>query len=54
MRKLSPKTQISYIRAVKRVAPFLGRSPDTVSGQDLRRFQSHLVQVGIGSDHRRV
>jgi integrase/recombinase XerD len=46
MRKLSPKTQTTYIRAVKRLARFLGRSPDTVSGDDLRRFQLHLVQVG--------
>jgi len=47
MRKLSPKTQTQYIRAVRRLARFLGRSPDTVSGDDLRRFQLHLVQVGM-------
>ncbi len=46
MRKLSPKTQIQYIRGVKRLARFLGRSPDTINGDDLRRFQLHLVQVG--------
>jgi integrase/recombinase XerD len=46
MRKLSEKTQIGYIRAVRRLAKFLGRSPDTVSSDDLRRFQLHLVQVG--------
>jgi integrase/recombinase XerD len=46
MRRLSPKTQTQYIRAVKRLARFLGRSPDAVSGDDLRRFQLHLVQVG--------
>ena len=46
MRRLSPKTQTTYIRAVKRLARFLGRSPDTVSGDDLRRFQLHLVQIG--------
>jgi integrase/recombinase XerD len=46
MRKLAPRTQEGYIRAVKRLAKFLGRSPDTVSGDDLRRFQLHLVQVG--------
>ena len=27
MRKLSPKTQSAYIRAVKQLAGFLGRSP---------------------------
>lgn len=37
MRKLSPKTQSSYIRAVRRFAGFLGRSPDTATDEDLRR-----------------
>jgi site-specific recombinase XerD len=47
MRRLSPTTQTHYIRAVKRLTRFLGRSPDTVTGQDLRRFQLHLVQLGV-------
>ena len=47
MRKLSPKTQSSYIRVVKRFAGFLGRSPDTASAEDLRRYQLHLVDHGI-------
>jgi integrase/recombinase XerD len=47
MRKLSPKTQASYIRVVKRFAGFLGRSPDTASVEDLRRYQLHLVDHGI-------
>ena len=47
MRKLSPKTQASYIRVVKRFAGFLGRSPDTASVEDLRRYQLHLVDQGI-------
>jgi hypothetical protein len=29
MRKLSPKTQSHYIRAVRQLAKYLGRSPDT-------------------------
>ena len=37
-RKLSPKTQASYVRVVKRFAGFLGRSPDTASAEDLRRY----------------
>ena len=41
MRKLSPKTQASYIRVVKRLAGFLGRSPDTASVEDLCRYQLH-------------
>jgi len=47
MRRLSEKTQAHYIRAVKRLARFLGRSPDPLSGDDLRRFQIHLVQLGL-------
>ena len=49
MRKLSPKTQASYIRVVKRFAGFLGRSPDTASAEDLRCYQLHLVDLGISS-----
>ncbi len=47
MRKLSPKTQSGYIRTVKRFALFLGRSPDTATVEDLRRYQLHLVDHGI-------
>jgi integrase/recombinase XerD len=47
MRKLDPKTQSGYIRAVKRFARFLGRSPDTASAEDLRCYQLHLVDHGI-------
>lgn len=49
MRKLSPQTQASYIRVVKRFAKFLGRSPDTASAEDLRRYQLHLVDQGISA-----
>ena len=46
MRKLEPKTQSGYIRAVRRLAAFLQRSPDTATVEDLRRFQLHLVDQG--------
>jgi len=49
MRKLSPKTQASYIRVVKRFSKFLGRSPDTASTEDLRRYQLYLVDSGISA-----
>ncbi len=39
MRKLAEKTQSAYIRAVKNFTRFYGRSPDTASAEDLRRFQ---------------
>ena len=47
MRKLGAKTQSNYIRAVRYLAAFLGRSPDTASAEDLRRFQLHLVDRGV-------
>ncbi len=49
MRKLSSQTQASYIRVVKRFAKFLGRSPDTASAEDLRRYQLYLVDQGISA-----
>ena len=47
MRKLSSKTQDGYIRIVRQFAGFLGRSPDTACGEDLRSYQLHLVDHGI-------
>jgi integrase/recombinase XerD len=47
MRKLSTKTQSSYIRAVRHFAGYLGRSPDTASAEDLRRYQLHCVDRGV-------
>ncbi len=47
MRKLSDKTQSHYIRAVVNLTRFLGRSPDTATAEDLRRYQLHLVERGI-------
>jgi len=36
-------TQRDYLRAVKKLAAFLGRSPDTATAEDLRAFQKHLT-----------
>jgi site-specific recombinase XerD len=49
MRKPSPKTQAGYIRAVRNLAKFLGRSPDTATAEDLRRYQLHLVDSGTSA-----
>ncbi|BFM07241.1 tyrosine-type recombinase/integrase [Halioxenophilus aromaticivorans] len=49
MRKLHPKTQTSYIRAVKKLARFLGRSPHRATAEDLRRFQLQLVENGTST-----
>ncbi|MEN8174329.1 MAG: site-specific integrase [Pseudomonadota bacterium] len=47
LRKLAPKTQAAYLRAVKNLTRFLGRAPDTATAEDLRRYQLHLVAGGI-------
>ena len=39
LRKLSERTQSAYIRAVKNLTGFLGRSPDAADDEDLRRYQ---------------
>ncbi|EAQ95681.2 site-specific integrase [Congregibacter litoralis] len=49
LRKLSPKTQTAYLRAVEKLTRFVGRSPDTASAEDLRRFQLHMVEDGTSS-----
>jgi hypothetical protein len=46
MRRFVPDTQREYIRAVKRLAAFLGRSPDTATAEELRAFQLHLTEAG--------
>jgi geranylgeranyl pyrophosphate synthase len=47
MRKMTEHTQAGYIRAVCRLAAFLGRSPDSATIEDLRRFRLHLGMVCI-------
>ncbi len=47
IRKLAPKTQASYIRAVRDFTVFLGRSPDQARAEDLRGYQLHLASSGV-------
>jgi site-specific recombinase XerD len=49
IRNFGPKTQHDYIRSVKNLAMFLGRSPDTASNEDVRRFQLRLSSGGISA-----
>ncbi len=49
LRQLQEKTQTGYLRSVKRLTKFLGRSPDTASAEDLRAFQKHLVEKDASS-----
>ncbi len=46
VRSFSDKTQHDYIRHVETFASFLGRSPDTATGDDIRRFQFAQVEGG--------
>ena len=47
MRRLSRETQRNYIRDVGRFATFLGRSPDTATADDARRFQMEQRDNGM-------
>jgi site-specific recombinase XerD len=38
-----------YIRTVMKLTRFLGRSPDTATNEDLRRFQLHLTENRAGA-----
>jgi Phage integrase, N-terminal SAM-like domain len=46
VRSFSDKTQHDYIRHIETFARFLGRSPDTANGHDIRRFQLAQVEQG--------
>jgi integrase/recombinase XerD len=47
VRKFVEKTQKDYIRHVKNLTIFLGRSPDTAAAEDLRLYQLHLTDDGV-------
>jgi Phage integrase, N-terminal SAM-like domain len=47
MRRFVPDTQRAYIRAVRKLAAFLGRSPDTTTPEELRAFQLHLAETSL-------
>ena len=46
IRKFAPKTRHDYVQRVKNFAAFLGRSPDTATFEDVRRYQLHLAAGG--------
>jgi site-specific recombinase XerD len=48
IRKLASKTRRDYVQRVKHFTAFLGRSPDTASFEDVRRYQLHLAASGAG------
>src|SRR5579863_772328 len=47
IRNMSVNTQKAYIRAVKNFSLHLGKSPDKLSFEDVRKYQLHLVSRGL-------
>src|ERR1700748_2817183 len=51
-RKLGRHAQRSHIHSCRRFAAFLGRSPDTATADEVRRFQLHLIESGTSICNR--
>jgi len=47
VRNFGEKTRNDYIRHVRTFTAFLGRSPDTATAEDLRRFRLHQSKTGV-------
>ena len=45
-RNLGPASQTSHLRACKRFAAWLDRSPETATPDDVKYFQQHLIESG--------
>ncbi len=48
-RRFKEKVQKDYVRHVRTFTEFLGRSPDTATSEDLRRFQLHMARRQISA-----
>ncbi len=46
-RNLGPASQASHLRACKRFAAWLGRSPEAAEPDDVKGLQQHLVESGV-------
>jgi hypothetical protein len=46
VRVFKEDTRRDYVRHVRTLAAFIGRSPDTATAEDLRLFQLHQTQSG--------
>jgi hypothetical protein len=51
-RNLGPHSQRNYLNSCTRFAAFLGRSPDTATTDDIRRFQLFLIETGASIVNR--
>ena len=47
--RFKEKVRKDYVRHVRTFTEFLGRSPDTATSEDLRRFQLHMARQQIGA-----
>ncbi len=52
VRKFSETTCRNFIRHIAEFAKFLGRSPDTATADDVRRFQVDMTENGVRPSHR--
>ncbi len=48
MRSMRSRTQHDYVRHVRAFAAFLRRSPETATAEDVRRYQLHQREHGVG------
>ena len=46
-RNLGPASQSNHLRACKRFAAWLGRTPETTTPDDVKGFQQHLIESGM-------
>ena len=46
IRNFGPKTQHDYVRSVRNLTVFLGRSPDTASNEDVRPCGQKIKTAG--------
>ena len=51
-RNLGSASQTSHLRACKRFAAWLGRSPETATPDDVKHFQQHLIESGASICNR--
>ena len=51
-RNLGPHSRRNYLNSCTRFAAFLGRSPDTATADDIRRFQLFLIESGASIVNR--
>ena len=51
-RKLGHHSQRSHLHSCKRFAAFLGRSPDTATADDIKKFQLFLIEDGASICNR--